>query len=48
MTNKKISLLEQVSNGESAEELSQRLQLPVAFIERLQRLAKRFIRKGGK
>lgn len=47
MTDKKMFLLREVTSGETVEELSKRLNLPVEFIERLQRLAKRVIRKGG-
>lgn len=47
MTDKKLTLLEEVMSGENVEQLSQRLKLPVEFIERLQKLAKRVIRKGG-
>ncbi|MDU4288646.1 MAG: hypothetical protein E7I33_04185 [Mixta calida] len=45
---KKLYLLKEVTSGETVEELSKRLNLSVEFIERLQRLAKRVIRKGGK
>lgn len=47
MTDRKIYLLKEVMNNELKELMAERLSFTVEFIERLQRLAKRVIRKGG-
>lgn len=48
MTDKKIYLLREVMKGEKVEQLSERLNLSVEFVERLKILAKRVLRTGGK
>ena len=47
MTDRKIYLLKEVMSNEPKEQIAERLGLTVEFIERLQKMARRVIRKGG-
>lgn len=48
MTDKKICLLKEVIKRKTVEQLSERLNFSVEFVERLKILAKRLLRTGGK